>query len=234
MYKINKHFYLRNLRSASSASQFYTLHCIQFHKLQISDLSIEPTNRFPIEFTKPLNTDIVIQRSGAFEFYVEYSELNSNLTKSTRCCFTVDPILHVVPRHRILSSEPISPEPKVALPLEGLVIQSVLPKLLGKLSGWSPHIKAISDLGYNMIHYVPMQTRGMSNSPYSLYDQLSFSNDLFDYGDRWKSPEEKTKIVQQSLKKFEQEYGILSLTDVVWNHTACNCEWLEEHPEAGT
>src|SRR6266498_3025127 len=65
-FKINKHFYLRNLRSASSASQFYTLHCIQFHKLQISDLSIEPTNRFPIEFTKPLNTDIVIQRSGAF------------------------------------------------------------------------------------------------------------------------------------------------------------------------
>ncbi|CAG8719374.1 12060_t:CDS:2, partial [Funneliformis caledonium] len=193
-----------------------------------------PIDGFPIEFTRPLNIDIVIQRSGAYEFYVEYKELNSKLTKSSeKSYFTVDPLLHVIPRHRILSSEPISSEPAVALPLDGIVIQSVLPKLLGKLSEWDPHIKAISDLGYNMIHFVPMQMRGLSNSPYSIFDQLSFSNDLFEPEDLLKDPNERIEIVQNTIKKIEQEYGILSVTDIVWNHTACNSSWLEEHPEAG-
>jgi glycogen debranching enzyme len=32
---------------------------------------------------------------------------------------------------------------------------------------------------------------------------------------------------------MEKEYGLLSLTDVVWNHTAENSDWLLDHPEAG-
>ena len=35
------------------------------------------------------------------------------------------------------------------------------------------------------------------------------------------------------ISKMEGEYGLLGLTDVVWNHTADNSKWLEEHPEAG-
>ncbi|CAI2172544.1 650_t:CDS:10 [Funneliformis geosporum] len=223
-----------NIRAGSIASHggiLYTNYPIDGSEF---DRAKFHSKRFPIEFTRPLNNDIVIQRSGAFEFYVEYKGLDSKLTKSSvKCYFTVDPLLHVIPRHRILSSEPISSEPAVALPLDGIVIQSVLPKLLGKLSEWDPHIKAISDLGYNMIHFVPMQTRGLSNSPYSIYDQLSFSNDLFEPEDYSKNPNENIEIVQKTIKRIEQEYGILSVTDVVWNHTACNSNWLEEHPEAG-
>lgn len=32
---------------------------------------------------------------------------------------------------------------------------------------------------------------------------------------------------------MENEHGLLGMTDVVWNHTANNSKWLEEHPEAG-
>ena len=35
------------------------------------------------------------------------------------------------------------------------------------------------------------------------------------------------------LKSAKEEYGLLSLTDVVLNHTADNSAWLEKHPEAG-
>lgn len=146
----------------------------------------------------------------------------------------VDPLLRISTRRRILSSELISSEPTVQIPLDGLVIQSVLPKLLGRFSEWGTHMKAISDLGYNMIHFVPMQVRGQSNSPYSIYDQLAFSNDLFEPEDRSKSPDEKIEIVKKTVNKLEHEYKLLSLSDIVWNHTASNCGWLQEHPEAGT
>nr|CAG8486254.1 3623_t:CDS:10 [Entrophospora candida] len=163
-----------------------------------------PVDDFPTEFSRSLNTDIIIRKSGAFEFYVEYKELSRTPENSS-----------------------------IPLALDGLVIESVLPKLMGRFSEWDPHIKAISELGYNMIHFVPMQIRGRSNSPYSIYDQLSFSEDLFDPEDFDKSPIEKINIVHNVLRKIEDIYGILSLTDIVWNHTACNSKWLEEHPEAG-
>jgi glycogen debranching enzyme len=32
---------------------------------------------------------------------------------------------------------------------------------------------------------------------------------------------------------MEKKHGLLGLTDVVWNHTADNSKWLQEHPEVG-
>lgn len=66
--------------------------------------------------------------------------------------------------------------------------------------------------------------RGDSNSPYSIYDQLQFDKGSFPNGE---------KDVAQMVKKMQQEFNMLAMTDVVWNHTANNSKWLEEHPEAG-
>jgi len=189
---------------------------------------------------RSLNFDIAIKQSGSFEFYLEYTilaqkpgENSQNTKKSPHGYFSVDPVLRVLSRPRILSPDKTSDGPTVSLPIDGIVIQTVLPKLLGPISRWEPSIKSISDLGYNMVHFVPMQVRGSSDSPFSIYNQLEFSNDLFDEQDQHKSVEEKNEIVSNILKKMENEYGVLSLTDVVWNHTAHNCQWLKEHPEAG-
>ena len=35
------------------------------------------------------------------------------------------------------------------------------------------------------------------------------------------------------VESMEKGHGLLGMTDVVWNHTAYNSKWLEEHPEAG-
>lgn len=75
-----------------------------------------------------------------------------------------------------------------------------------------------------MIHFTPLVTRGVSNSPYSIYDQLEFDPTSFPNGER---------DVADMVTKMENEHGLLGLTDVVWNHTANNSKWLEEHPEAG-
>lgn len=41
------------------------------------------------------------------------------------------------------------------------------------------------------------------------------------------------KLVTEMVKKAYKKYGLLAICDVVWNHTANNTKWLEEHPEAG-
>ncbi|THC94572.1 hypothetical protein EYZ11_005932 [Aspergillus tanneri] len=75
-----------------------------------------------------------------------------------------------------------------------------------------------------MVHFTPLMKRGISNSPYSIFDQLSFDETCFPNGE---------DDIASLVSKMEKDYQLLSLTDIVWNHTANNSKWLEEHPEAG-
>ncbi|KAI9204547.1 glucanotransferase domain of glycogen debranching enzyme-domain-containing protein [Polychytrium aggregatum] len=119
---------------------------------------------------------------------------------------------------------------KILLPLDGIVILTVIPKWLPTISRWPAFFERFSEMGYNMVHFAPLNTRGISNSPYAIYDQLSLSADMFDD----ELPEDdREQVLAYFLDKIRNEYSILSVTDVVWNHTACNSPWLEEHPEAG-
>ena len=89
---------------------------------------------------------------------------------------------------------------------------------------WERHLRGISDRGYNMVHFTPLQVRGASNSPYSLYDQLGWDPVCFPEGE---------KDVEKMVESLEKNHSLLSLTDIVLNHTAHNSAWLLEHPEAG-
>ena len=89
---------------------------------------------------------------------------------------------------------------------------------------WDKHLKGIGQRGYNMVHFTPLSERGISNSPYSIYDQLSFDHLCFPKGE---------DDVAQMISIMENEHGLLGMVDVVWNHTANNSKWLEEHPESG-
>ncbi|KAF9919336.1 hypothetical protein BX616_007060 [Lobosporangium transversale] len=173
--------------------------------------------------------DLKIVRAGAFEYYVEHSSYIQDgslvWSRSKTGYFVVDPQLTLINRD--------GSGTRTSLPLEGLVIESVVPKWMGKFSEWKPHLEIIAKSGYNMIHFVPLQHRGISNSPYSIFDQLKFDPNLFEEKDLTKTEEEQRAIVQQVISDIETKYGALSLTDIVWNHTACNSTWLWDHPESG-
>jgi glycogen debranching enzyme len=81
-----------------------------------------------------------------------------------------------------------------------------------------------------MLHYTPLQQRGESDSPYSIMDQLVYDPSLF--GGQTLADGGKNEV-EKILKLAKDKYGLLSLTDVVLNHTANNSPWLLEHPEAG-
>lgn len=111
------------------------------------------------------------------------------------------------------------------LPLNSLSIISTISKFMGSYpKDWNRHLRGMGLRGYNMVHFTPLMKRGDSNSPYSIYDQFAFDEEVFPNGE---------KDVGDMMKRMEKEYGLLGLTDVVWNHTANNSKWLEEHPEAG-
>lgn len=94
---------------------------------------------------------------------------------------------------------------------------------MGSPDNWEKYFDIIKKLDYNMIHFTPLQQRGISNSPYSIKDQLKLSDDIF-------KSEEELEII---LKVMNEKYEIFGMTDIVWNHTACDSDWLIEHPEAG-
>ncbi|KAK9465395.1 glucanotransferase domain of glycogen debranching enzyme-domain-containing protein [Lipomyces arxii] len=167
-------------------------------------------------FHASCHIDITISRPGAFAFYLTYLPVNAFLAPlstaksvSARYHFTVSPRFSF---------------DNVPLPLDALNIQSVVSKWLGRFETWDEKLGKMKDKGYNMIHFTPLQHRGESNSPYSIFSQHEFDPEIFKNGE-----EDVVKLVET----MQNKHHLLSMTDVVWNHTANNSTWLREHPEAG-
>lgn len=116
------------------------------------------------------------------------------------------------------------------VPLDGLIILSIIAKWQGKVTEWDAHLAEASRRGYNMIHYTPLHTRGSSGSPYSIADQLAFDPTLL--ADP-KAKDGGVAQIHETLQRAKKKYGLGSITDVVLNHTAFDSPWLLEHPEAG-
>jgi glycogen debranching enzyme len=114
--------------------------------------------------------------------------------------------------------------------LDEIMLQTMVPKWMGPMKEWDAYFELAQSTGYNMIHFIPVQKRGISNSPYSIVDHSLFSEDLFE--NPLCTQDEKYQQLIHMVKRMETHYGLLSMIDVVWNHTASNSVWLHEHPEA--
>ncbi|GAM43277.1 Gdb1 homolog [Talaromyces pinophilus] len=186
---------------------------IKFDRSKFRQFTLQP------DFNKDIHIDVPITQAGAFAFYTTYSPLPEFTASSLPSQKQEKSEVHYVDVSPALSLRGAD------LPLDALSIFSVISKFMGKYpTDWDSHLRGISQRNYNMIHFTPLMQRGSSNSPYSIYDQMQFDPDSFPNGE---------KDVAELVEKMSKEYGLLALTDVVWNHTANNSKWLEEHPEAG-
>ncbi|CAI4835347.1 CPA_1a_G0057570.mRNA.1.CDS.1 [Saccharomyces cerevisiae] len=150
--------------------------------------------------------DLNVYAPGSYCFYLSFRNDNEKLETTRKYYFVALPMLYINDQF---------------LPLNSIALQSVVSKWLG--SDWEPILSKIAAKNYNMVHFTPLQERGESNSPYSIYDQLQFDQEHF------KSPEDVKNLVEH----IHRDLNMLSLTDIVFNHTANNSPWLVEHPEAG-
>ncbi|CDO92168.1 unnamed protein product [Kluyveromyces dobzhanskii CBS 2104] len=150
--------------------------------------------------------DLDVYTPGSYCFYLSYRNEQDQLQTTRRYYFVVPPVLYLNDKF---------------VPLNSIALQSVVSKWMGK--DWDPIFHKIDAKGYNMIHFTPLQERGESNSPYSIYDQLAYDPEFF----------QSAEDVKDMVQKLHKTYNILTLTDVVYNHTANNSAWLLEHPESG-
>ena len=148
-------------------------------------------------------TILDIHRSGNFKFYAE-----KDGKAVCQGYFIVEPILETG---------------SGTLSLDTIVMQTYLTKSLGNFKDWESRLMVAKESGYNMIHFTPIQELGESQSSYSIQSQLDLNAQLknvtFD-------------DVHSLVKKMQTEWDVLSLVDVVWNHTANTTSWLSDHPEA--
>lgn len=168
---------------------------------------------FPIKkcFSSDSFVDLMVYKPGSFAYYFTYVDAMGKEIKTQEYYFVVPPSLSINGKYITLNS---------------LSIQTVVSKWVGQNlnEDWSKLSQNIADKGYNMIHFTPLQERGESNSPYSIYDQLAFDPAIFKNG---------VDDVRTLVANLESNHGILSLTDVVFNHTANNSKWIREFPDAG-
>ncbi|XP_067892976.1 glycogen debranching enzyme isoform X1 [Heterodontus francisci] len=152
---------------------------------------------------------IDLHMSGSFQFHFGHG---SN-QKIGAGFIVVDPILHVGHDNHVL-------------PLDCICAQTFLSKCLGQLDEWEDRLTVSKESGYNMIHFTPLQTLGLSRSCYSLADQLELNPD-FSRPDKTHTWSDVARLVE----KLKKEWNVLCITDVVYNHTAANSGWLKKHPE---
>ncbi|XP_013910329.1 PREDICTED: glycogen debranching enzyme [Thamnophis sirtalis] len=151
-----------------------------------------------------------LQISGSYQYYFTHEN-----QKGGGGYLVVDPILRVGADNHVL-------------PLDCVTLQTFLAKCLGPFDGWEDRLKVAKEAGYNMIHLTPVQKLGLSRSCYSLADQLEVNPD-FSSSSKKCSWNEMGKLVE----KMKNEWNMLCVTDVVYNHTASNSEWVTQHPECG-
>lgn len=174
-------------------------------------------------------------------YWVEYDgDFPGQRIKGREGYLNIDPILCIPARSPILSADVklLSPSDKgaqilpeyVNLPLDGIAMLTVISKWMGPIAHWKRHFHEAGDRGYTMLHWTPLQVRGASDSPYSIKDQKNYDLRIFDTA---VEPSTAASIVEDTLRVAKEEYGLLSLTDVVLNHTASDSVWLVDHPEAG-
>ncbi|ODV77006.1 glycoside hydrolase family 13 protein [Suhomyces tanzawaensis NRRL Y-17324] len=197
------------LTAASAVSKNGVLH-VNVPKEYNTQFDRNTYVKYPIDssFHNDVTIPVSIHKPGAYNYYIEYTDSDGKTASTDKFYFTVPPNLNI-------NGEFVA--------FNAVNIETVVSKWVGPLANWDDFFANVAKKGYNMIHFTPLQERGESQSPYSIYDQLRFDPEIFDSNDQ------AAKTVSSVLGK----HGLLSLTDVVWNHTANNSAWIRDAPDAG-
>jgi len=100
-----------------------------------------------------------------------------------------------------------------------------MPKQLGCLGDWLDRLAVARSCAYNVVHFTPVQKlNNQSCSSYSISDQLALDP-------RYGPGLTLEKDISAIVRTMATEWHVLSVADLVLNHTASDSEWLTDAPE---
>ncbi|CAL8094243.1 unnamed protein product [Orchesella dallaii] len=150
-------------------------------------------------------TDLTASISGNFQYRFTKDGVDAGSGY-----FIVDPVLRVGSANTVLK-------------LDSIACQTHLSKSLGDFATWKIRLEVAYRSGYNMVHFTPIQELGGSNSSYSIANQNAlnpiFGSVTFDQ-------------VGKLVEEMRTEWEMLSICDLVLNHTANETPWLKTNPES--
>ena len=102
------------------------------------------------------------------------------------------------------------------------VCQTILSKCLGPFEQWSSRLEVTRQTQYNLIHFTPMeQLNSKSNSSYSIRDHYQINTLLNTNHSR----------IRDFLQTIKQQWKIFSISDLVYNHVAIDCQLINDYPQ---
>ncbi|CAF1046004.1 unnamed protein product [Adineta steineri] len=181
----------------------------EFQRLNYKELKwICPSNRKCDDSNRYIY--IQFKKSGTFHYYFTIDGTTIKENVNGEGYFQIEPYLVLNDSNNETLEE------------DCITCQTVLSKCLGPLSEWLSRLEVTYHSGYNIIHLTPIQLlSNISNSSYAIKDHHKL-NSIFNG-----TYEEIKRIIHHMI----QQWKIFSITDLVYNHVANDCQLLVEHPE---
>jgi len=118
-------------------------------------------------------------------------------------------------------------------PCRLLKMYSFLPRLAGTIRDWEQDFERIRDMGFTMVHLLPVTVQDISNSPYA-------ARDLFAIDRRYLNPDDQRSGLEQFDDLVDRmcELNLGLCVDLVLNHVGVTSviarrrpEWIEVDPD---
>jgi starch synthase (maltosyl-transferring) len=103
-------------------------------------------------------------------------------------------------------------------------IYNLFPRLVGKLSGWRPHLERAARMNFDWLFLNPVHYPGFSGSVYAVKDYYRLDPALLD-GKRGSEEAQLRRVIEQGRK-----LGLKFMVDLVINHTASDSALVAQHP----
>uniref|UniRef100_A0A3B4Y131 Glycogen debranching enzyme n=1 Tax=Seriola lalandi dorsalis TaxID=1841481 RepID=A0A3B4Y131_SERLL len=183
----------------------------EFDRLQFRPLDWVYPNSQEDDCDKYCRLDLRV--AGSYQYYFSCGWVDTERVGGGY--IVVDPVLRVGANNDIL-------------PLDCISCQTYVAHGVGPLDSWLDRVRVAKETGYNMIHFTPLQKLGSSGSCYSISDQLEL-NPAFSPGGKsytWRD-------VGDLVEMLRRDWNMVCITDVIYNYTAVDSEWIHLHPECG-
>uniref|UniRef100_A0A8D2ZVL6 Glycogen debranching enzyme n=1 Tax=Scophthalmus maximus TaxID=52904 RepID=A0A8D2ZVL6_SCOMX len=179
----------------------------KFDRLRFHPLAWVYPNGQDDDCDKYCRLDLVV--AGSYQYYFSCG----GAEKVSGGYIVVDPVLRVGANNEIL-------------PLDCISSQTYFATCLGPLDKWLDRVRVAKETGYNMVHFTPLQRPGASG--HSILDQLELNPDFSPDGTpcTWGD-------IGDLVETLRKDWSMVCVTDVIYNHTAVDSEWIRLHPECG-